>query len=464
MAEPLRHRWPTIVAALSLAACAGQPADLVIHNVTAIDAVNGARSGVDVSIRDGHIAAVATTRIDRANEHIDGEGLYLIPGLWDMHVHLTYDDRFTPSMPRDFLRYGITSVRDTGGALPALLPVIARMREPDAVAPRVYFSGPLLDSTPVVYDGDNVPLIGTAIDQASDALRRVTALRDAGASFIKIYEMVEPDVFDALVAAANQLDLPIAAHVPLSMLASDAGPRVHSLEHLRNIELDCAAGHETLLQTRRAILRRARMRDDTAGLKLRQSIHGVQRDDAIDSEVDARCRAVLTSLRQTIQVPTLRLNAINQHIPMARDDWQDAVDALPESVRDGWREPPVWLTTQINPSFFKLGQWSVDMVPKLLAADVPIGAGTDTPIAYAIPGYSLHNELVILADAGLTPLQALAAATTVPARFLDLQDVTGTIDIGKHADLVLLSADPLDDIENTRRIDTVILRGRVVRP
>ncbi|MEL7296702.1 MAG: amidohydrolase family protein, partial [Pseudomonadota bacterium] len=448
----------------SLAACAAKPADLVIHNVTAIDATNGARSGVDVSVRDGLITAVTTERITRANQHIDGEGLFLIPGLWDMHVHLTYDDRFTPSMPRDFVRYGITSVRDTGGVLPALLPVVARMREPDAIAPRVYFSGPLLDSTPVVYDGDNVPLIGTAVDQANSALTRITELRDAGASFIKIYEMVEPEVFDALAAAANQLDLPIAAHVPLSMLASVAGPRVQSIEHLRNIELDCAAGHETLLQTRRAMLRRARLRDDTAGLKLRQSIHGAQRDDAIDDEADIRCREVLASLAQTIQVPTLRLNAINQHVPMARDDWQTAVDALPESIRENWREPPVWLTTQINPSFFKLGQWSLDMVPKLLAAGVPIGAGTDTPIAYAIPGYSLHNELTILADAGLSPKQALAAATTVPAQFFDLQDVTGTIDVGKHADLVLLSANPLADIENTRRIDTVIVRGRIVSP
>ena len=102
------------------------------------------------------------------------------------------------------------------------------------------------------------------------------------------------------------------------------------------------------------------------------------------------------------------------------------------------------------------------MVKRMLDAGVPIGAGTDTPIGLAIPGYSLHRELEMLVRAGLTPLQALEAATIRPTEFLGIEDQLGTIEVGKRADLVLLSANPLEDIRNTRQIDTVISKGKLV--
>ena len=157
-----------------------------------------------------------------------------------MHVHLTYDDAFTESMPKLFLAHGITSVRDTGGLMEKMEPVKRKMRAPEAISPRVYFSGPLLDGKFVVYDGDLVPEIGTENSTISMAKKKVTELNDAGVDFIKIYEMVSPEIFNALSEAASIYDLPIAAHVPLSMRASIAGPAVDSMEHLRNVELDCA--------------------------------------------------------------------------------------------------------------------------------------------------------------------------------------------------------------------------------
>lgn len=157
-------------------------------------------------------------------------------------------------MPKLFLSHGITSVRDTGGLIEKLEPVIQKMRAPDTLAPRVFFSGPLLDGEFVVYDGDSRPEIGIQNSTVAMAEANVAELKAAGVDFIKIYEMVSPQVFEALVQAGRNHGLPIAAHVPLSMLASEAGPKVDSMEHLRNVELDRARNADELHRERLAIL------------------------------------------------------------------------------------------------------------------------------------------------------------------------------------------------------------------
>ena len=147
----------TLVPILGACAPAAEPADLAIENVTVIDAVNGVREGQTVVVDDGRITAVSGSGAAAATETVDGTGRYLIPGLWDFHVHLTYDERFTESMPGLFLNHGITSIRDTGGPLELVRPVVEAMRAEGATAPRVFFAGPLLDGEHVVYDGENRP-------------------------------------------------------------------------------------------------------------------------------------------------------------------------------------------------------------------------------------------------------------------------------------------------------------------
>ncbi|MFT6438063.1 MAG: imidazolonepropionase-like amidohydrolase, partial [Candidatus Azotimanducaceae bacterium] len=157
-----------------------------IEHVTIIDAENGLLKDMTVIFDDDRILQVLPAdEAPKATVSIDGKGKYLIPGLWDMHVHLTYDDRFTDIMPATFLSYGITSVRDTGGLLKNILPVVARMRAPGAVAPRVFFSGPLLDGEHVVYDGNSRPEIGIRNEDVERAMQNVKALKANGADFIK---------------------------------------------------------------------------------------------------------------------------------------------------------------------------------------------------------------------------------------------------------------------------------------
>jgi hypothetical protein len=450
----------TALLCLLLSACTSKPIQgILITNVNLIDPQQGLIEDITVLVEGDQITAVSDTEItESVSTVIDGRNKFLIPGLWDMHVHLSYDERFTNLMPQNFLAWGITSVRDTGGMMENMLPIISKMRQPDAISPRVYFSGPLLDGQHVVYDGDSRPLIGTTNPSEEAARENVRRLKAAGVDFIKIYELVTPGVFAALVDEAEKLQLPIASHVPLHMLASEAGSRVDSMEHLRNVELDCAKNADDLLLTRKKMLGET----PQSGYALRASLHKLQRLDAIAFLDETRCSKVLSHLTKTIQVPTLRLNALPLDPPFEQSDWSEALaDMLPE-VQQAWASRPDQIPKNMSERDLRFSYYSLAMVKRMFDAGVPIGAGTDTPIGIAIPGYSLHRELEFLVHAGLTPLQAIEAATVRPAEFLRLEDKMGTIAVGKRADLVLLSANPLDDIRNTKKIDTVISKGRVV--
>ena len=441
------------------------PVGTAITDVTVIDAVNGVREHQTVVFDGDEIISVAAngTAVAAANT-IDGSGKFLIPGLWDFHVHLTYDDRFTETMPELFLSYGITSVRDTGGLMHEILPVVEKMRAEGALAPRVFFSGPLLDGNFVVYDGVSRPEIGTRNATPDDAKAMIAELKSQGVDFIKIYELVTADVFAAMVEAANEHELPIDSHVPLSLRASIAGPSVDSIEHLRNIELDCASNAAELHETRLEALKNP---DDLSGYELRASLHSLQRIPAISNYDEARCDRTIAVLKSTTQVPTLRLNGLSLVPPYTRDDWEDALSRIPEDAREDWRavsaERP-FDASDTNGDFLKFAEWSVFLVERMHNQGVPIAAGTDTPIGLSVPGYSLHSELEMLVRSGLSPLEAIGAATVAPARYFSLQDEMGTIDVGMKADLVLLDADPLADISNSKRISAVISKGRLVQP
>jgi len=456
---------------LALSGC-DQPAEVVpddiyslaITNVTTVDAVNGVRSGVTVMLNGDEIVSVEPSAATPppAAQIIDGSGQYLIPGLWDMHVHVTYEPRMTQQMPALFLDYGITSVRDTGGMLPALLPEIERYRGGEIQAPRIYFSGPLLDGSKVVYDGDDRPEIGISNATPEEARANVQTLVDAGADFIKIYELVSPEVFAALVDAAQVHNLPIASHVPLALLADKAGPQVGTMEHLRNVELACAEDADVLVAER---LQTITHPGEVSGYALRSAMHAQYRPPALAS-VDiksARCQAVINSLQNTIQVPTLRLNSLFKYSPLGRDDWREHLANLPDPVAAEWLQTAEQFFGQGSADALKMSDWSLALVGEMFRAGVPIGAGTDTPIGQAIPGYSLHTELERLVEAGLSPLDALFSATIRPAEFLNLQASHGQIQAGMVGDLVLLAADPSIDITNTRKINAVISRGEVVR-
>ena len=444
-----------------------EPRGIAIVGVTVIDAVNGVRENQAVVFEGDRIIAVQSAAAPPAAlQTIDAHGKYLIPGLWDMHIHLTSTEFFEGTIMNLLLSYGITSVRDTGGYLDEVVPIAEQSNSDGNPGPRVFYSGPLLDGEFVVYDGSSLlrPLTGTANTMADKADEVVTRLKDNGVSFVKIYEMVTPEVFAAFVDAANDAGLPIAAHIPLSTLASESGRPLASMEHMRNVLLDCALNAQDLLGERLEALENP---GELLGGELRSAIHADQRPKALANFDEARCNAVIESLGSTIQVPTMSLNSQIMK-PYFRDDWQDALDRLPGPARSVWSAlgaqraaaddgTPV-PNDDDTVTFADRQFWLLQRMHEL---GVPIGAGTDVPVPPAIPGYNLHLELAILVRAGLSPLEAIAAATLRPAEFFAIEDEMGSIDVGKRADFLLLDENPLLDIENTRAISTVVTKGIV---
>lgn len=449
-----------LLATLTLACSEQEPTGTAITNVTLIDAINGVRPNQTVIFENDIITAVqpASAEVNAANTY-DGTGKYLIPGLWDFHVHLSYDERLTAAMADIFLTWGITSVRDTGGLMENMLPVVRTMRAEDATAPRVFFAGPLLDGEHVVYNGVGRPEIGVPVPTPEDARRIVAELAEQGVDFIKVYEMLTPETFTTLVQTATAAGLPVDSHVPLSMRARTAGPQVQSIEHLRNIEMDCANNAEQLHNTR---LEHLANPNNLSGADLRASLHTLQRIPAIQNYAEAECDTVIAALSNTVMVPTLRLNSFAL-LPAynSNNNWQAALRGTPPIVQEDWTAQSIARTEQ-PPTDTRFADWSLFLTGRMHTAGVPVAAGTDTPINLAIPGYSLHEELEMLVRAGLSEMDALEAATLTPAKWFGIDDTLGSIDVGKQADLVLLGDDPLLDIKNTQDIWLVVSKGTVV--
>ncbi len=448
-------------ASLAAAACSGAAdVDLLIRNVTVIDPVDGNQGARDVAVRGARIAYVdapGQAKRRTAARVIDGSGRFLIPGLWDMHVHLTWPPAWREPMLRLFTASGITSVRDTGGELGAVVEARQAARAAGFAAPDVYIAGPLLDGAASVYDGSapGYPPLGIPLATPQQARVAVATLEGARVDFVKAYEMLAPDVFAAVVAAAAERGLRVAAHVPLAVDAADA--RVDDLQHLRNLELACAKDHARLLAERRRALNDPN--DRRPGRERRRELHALQRQAAVAAQDAERCDAVLRRLIDagTAQTPTLTLIAMFNDAGHVDPAWQRTFDDLPADRREAWLASSAELRERTSrPDFMA---WARRTVQRYRELGGTLLAGTDTPLTFLTPGASLHRELRELVAAGLTPREALAAATSNAAAWFGRDAETGRIAPGFAADLVLLRADPLADIGNTEAIDAVIRAG-----
>lgn len=458
--------FAVLASAVMLAACSPTgpaPYSLAIKNVTVVDSLAGERGPVDVWFDGVLIAAITEAGVQpyRALTEVDGSDRFLIPGLWDAHIHLSYatDIDHTVFFPLS-LAHGVTSLRDTGGHL-ELLTEARRLALRDDT-PSLYVAGPLIDGAPKIYDGSNrfLPDMAISISTVDEARSAVRELAEAGADFVKAYELLDPDVFRVVNNEAEALGLPVAAHTPLLMSAADAARAgADDMQHLRNLNFDCASSANELLAERIAMLAK---REGKRGSELRSSVQAATRARAIADESVEACDALLSVLAEsdTRQTPTLTINTFMTARLFDQQRWRDTFDLLPEPVRERWLADVEGLAER-SPSQTQaaLAQWSMDMIVRLADAGVPIMAGTDAPIALLTPGVSLHEELAMLVDAGLTPTQALHAATVEPARFFGLDDELGRIEPGYRADAVLLAANPLNNIRNTLSVESVVKAG-----
>ncbi len=441
-------------------------AGIVIENITLIDAKNGTRTNQTVSIENGVIQSIGSAKLDMEDSQIiDGEGKYLIPGLWDAHVHLT----FIPEIDHEthfklYLKNGVTSIRDTGAILSKLQPSLNFIEENPNTTPRLFYAGPLIDGADRVYKGmePGFPNLSIGIDETSNIPEVVDGLLKEGVTFLKSYEMLTRETYLELLKVAGQNGLRVTGHVPLSIdleEAIEAG--LGGMQHVRNMDLACAKDADNLLDDRQVSLENEA---SIAGSALRTHIHSSQRYYAIDNTDDERCLRIIMKLSEygVFQTPTLTINTFDSRRFYADPKWRETYQDLPEAAENNWMQGSLKLANiDVTENAKKFDAWSLSLVNKMHQEGVKIIAGTDTPIGYLTPGYSLHKELELLSEAGLSNMDVLRSATITPAEFFGMENQMGTIEVGKLADLVILDKNPLISISNTQSIHRVIVKGQI---
>ena len=440
---------------------------ICIENITLIDAKSGVRPNMTLVIKGNKIFNVFKTediKLSKENKIINGSNKYIIPGLWDSHVHIGYDTSLTEHMLSLFLTNGVTSIRDTGGEIGYLKKWKELSLEFQDSLPRIMISGPLIDGIPTVYDGSDPshPTIGIGIDSEKAVIKMVDSLYDLGVDFIKAYEMLSPEVYKALLDRAKEKGIKVSGHVPLSMDAisiSNAG--LNSMEHLRNLEFSLIKNPEKLLNERQQILNKNK---DKHGDELRWKVYNQQRFNAIRNSDSVQLEVLLNTLKenQTFQVPTLILEKFYANRTFVDTSWQNGFNYLPKAIKLKWKkEISEFVRKEIDSTDFEYSDWMFSLVGKMNSAGVDLMAGTDTPILYLTPGLSLHEELASFVEAGLSELEAIETATWTPAKYFGLDNELGNIEPGMIADLLILDGNPIKNIKNTRNIISVIKNGRM---
>jgi hypothetical protein len=461
---------------LLLLACAHAPSPAVaLRGVTVVDVRDGSlHPEHTVLVTGNRITVVGPSRevaIPGGTQIVDGAGGYLIPGLWDMHVHSVANvavDRSNELIAAQewhfplFLAYGVTGIRNmndgTGDVtLELTKSVRRRLREGDLRGPaRFVTAGPSLDGDPPL--GSNPVVVRTA----AQARAAVEQLASNGADLIKVYENLSREAYFAIIDEARRRGIPVDGHVPFRITpqeVAEGGQR--TVEHPDAL----AAGCSTAAEAERK--RFATVLADYDRLPDREKFLAMFRHTRAlyDSRNPVACASAIETYRRNGVALTADLVAYH-HVVHAEQVLSDAarMRLVPQEIRRSWEN---WAHSEGTPEFQSILRPIVPIelenVRLLNQAGVLLLAGTDVGVPLQVPGISLHVELERLVEAGLTPLGALQAATLNPARVLNIADSLGTVEPGKLADLVLLDANPLEDIRNTRKIQAVVADGQFFR-
>lgn len=417
---------------------------VTIANVSIIDTAGGPpQLHRTVTVRNGTIDDIRDSTLPKRKERgveVNGTGKYLIPGLWDMHVHMVFGDWFPRgkevTLPL-FLANGITGVRDMGGELEVLQQWRKEISAGTLLGPRIVMSGPMLDGPKPRFPSS------IAITSPEDGRRAVDDLKRRGADFIKLQSLIPRDAVFAIADEARNQGITFVGHVPDSVRASEmsnAGQK--SFEHLIGIFEGSSPLEDEFLKGGK-----------TEGKFL--STYDPKRAEALFA---------LLAKNQTWQCPTLVWERGGNLLELS----DSAHDPLAKYAPAYWKDV-TWKrfaqeimhdNTDDLATRHRFVDKELQVVNAMHKAGIPFLAGTDTPPGvYVFPGFSLHQELQRFVAAGFTPLEALQTATLNPAKFLSMQDRLGTIEKGKLADLVLLDANPLEDIRNTQAIAAVVVNG-----
>ena len=386
---------------------------VAITHVMVVDVTNGEiKSNQTVLIENGVIRAVGPSdevSVPPSSRIVEATGKYLIPGLWDMHVHLSLAGEEVLPL---FLAYGITGVRNMGtNSFDSLMMWKKEIENGSRIGPHIVATGPMIDGPFFTKQ------LRKTVTTEAEARAAVDSLAALGVDFIKVHQMLGKKPYMAVIAQAQKYNLPVVGHKPHPVSTQEiieAGQK--SIEHIFDAPDSAAGLFPYMLQKGTHITPTLVIIE-----KIGQSNNKVKNIDHRDRHLT----------------------------PLLKVVWEDQVKAWGENP-----EKTVEMMKTILPRM-------LNRTAELQRNGVPLLAGTDFGVIYIYPGSSLHEELELLVRAGLSPLQALQSATIIPARFLNKAETFGSIEAGKMADLLLLNANPLENISNTQKIHSVVFKGRV---
>jgi imidazolonepropionase-like amidohydrolase len=433
----------------------------VIKNVAVVDVKAGkVKTNRTVVIQGNRITSVSSkTIVSKDATVIDGKGKYLIPGLWDMHVHVLTDNRYDWIFSL-MVANGVTGIREMGTDLPIerIIQIRSEILEQKMLGPRLgATTARILDG--VHAEGSIRPGVsnpGTAIKTADEGRELVREYKRQGIDFIKPYYHLSREEYLAIVDEAKKQQIPFAGHVPYAMTAaevSDLGQS--SIEH--NIDILLSSSRDE-----------AMLRQETHKIPYNQPYSPARQeinDKALATFDEGKAVALFKRFVRngTWMCPTIVF--FNQGIKQESQRLNDSLlKYISPADQQRWRNQ-MKQRDALSPADIKKTnhQKRLEIVGLMQRTGVKLLAGTDILNPYVIPGFSLHEELESFVKAGLSPAEALRTATINPAIFLKATDSLGTIEKGKIADLVLLNANPLKNISNTRRIEAVIINGRLLQ-
>lgn len=396
-----------------------------------------------VLVRDGRILEIGPSQAVRVPQkalRIEGRGLFLLPGLADMHVHLMEPEAYLPL----FLANGVTTVRNMAGG-PKMSALRDRVASGALIGPTIYTAGPILDGSPPVWEGSDVVITP---EQAQSAVEKQ---KHAGYDFLKVYDNLLPAAYDAILQAAAQRHIAVAGHVPPHVgLQRVLDAHQRSIEHL--------TGYFEWLQNDRSPSQHSN--EDEAFphpahlLAKRQTLVNWLDESRIPRIAEATAKA------GTWNVPTLV--AWRNMKPRAELDeaWgRPAMRYATPLLREWWN----------SDNGYSSEDWAnkrrgdgvrLKLTQTLHQAGARLLVGTDTPHPFVMPGFSVHEELSNFVDAGLSPYEALKAATADAAEFIGAAGEFGVVKSGARADLILVEGNPLEDVKNASRIAGVMVRGQ----
>lgn len=437
--------------ALVLVAALASPAlaePTTIDHVTIVDVATGSRKlDQSVSFDGDRITALEPSAQSKAGgRRIDGTALFLLPGLWDMHVHAHRERRWTYHYPL-YRAYGITGVRDAGTHLGSAL-ALRESAKTNPIAPRIILGTPIVDGAPQVNS------FGLSAEDEESGRMLVQLLQKQGFDFLKVYDRLTPEAYRGLAAEARRLGMPVEGHVPLSLSADIAiasGQRL--IDHMTMVAESCSP--RTL-----AIVHRQNSEDPVES----ESLALLETDElaAAMAHFDgATCKPLIERLAaaRVWQVPTfVQLEAFARVKPPA--EWPGRRDYVSPGLQRDWESDVQDSDPKALTDRRRMLDIQMSLLKPMVDAGVPILAGTDVSNEiWVFAGRSLHRELELFVEAGLSPLQAIQTATLNPRVYTGQDPSKPLIALGERADFVLFAADPTADIANLATIRGVVARG-----